>query len=155
MLYESAILGGTGSVGGYVANFSQFIGVRFVLAAPATTSRIGIHGVGSGTIFGAVVALSSLADFPDSTDLSTPDVRGSALITLVDPSAEVSAPLVLNLPAGVYALLFGSGILGATGDGAAPYTNTDIGTPSYYFSSGGLGGIYVDGGLSQVRMFLA
>ena len=49
----------------------------------------------------------------------------------------------------------GSGVLGASGSGAAPFNNPDNGTPSYFFASGGVGGSWTEGGFNQVRMFIS
>ncbi len=68
-----------------------------------------------GQVYAGVVALAGQFDIPDSTDLSTPDVVGVTLLTPISPSANVSANLVLTLPPGWYALVFGSGLFGATG----------------------------------------
>jgi hypothetical protein len=155
--FASATLGATGSpVGAFPMSSIQFLAVRFVLAAPGVTSNIGIHTVGSGTFFGAVVQLSTLADFPDSLDLSTPDVLGSVVMTFPALSAEVQAPLVLNLSAGTYALIFGSSILGASGTGAAAGFDPNIGTPSYFIENraGVPPFFYSNGGLNTVRMFI-
>jgi len=153
-LFESATLGPTGQGGGTSIS-DQFLAVRFTLASPATTSAIGLHATVSGTIFAAVVQLSSLSDFPDSLDLSTSDVLGSALIgSTGGSSAEASAPLVLGLSAGTYALIFGGNpVLGATGSGSMPSNNTDIGSPSYFFRNTS-GPAWTSGGFSRARMFL-
>ncbi len=138
-IFESGSLGPTGIPRGVVpgANVSStvFNGVRFQLTQPVATSQIGGHFVGSpgttDTFFGAIVALSNENDFPDSGNLSTDDVLGSTVISFPEPSAEVFGNLDLSLNPGWYALVFGSGLFGASGDGAMPLNNPDIGTPSY------------------------
>ena len=83
-----------------------------------------------GQIFGAIVRLDDFSDVPDSFDLSTPDVLGVSLLTPPGCSNEVSAPLSLELEPGTYALVFGSGLFGATGAAFAPTgSDSDIGTP--------------------------
>lgn len=153
--FETATLANTGSGGGYTLAASQFLGARFEVSSGVTTNQAGGHFSGSGEIFGAIVRLTGPTDFPDSTDLSTPDVVGSTLITLGHPSNEFSAPLAAALTPGWYALVFGSGTLGATGSGSAAFNNNDIGTPSYFFASGGVTGNYSDGGFSRTRFFLS
>lgn len=137
VIFESGTLGPTGiSQGSVVAtNISShvFTGVRFELAQPVVTSNVGGHFVDrdNGTFFGAIVALDHADDFPDSGDFSTPDVRGIATLTFPNPSAEVFGELELSLDPGWYALVFGSGLFGTSGDGAAPQNNMDIESPSY------------------------
>ncbi|MDZ4659158.1 MAG: hypothetical protein SH868_16425 [Bythopirellula sp.] len=139
MLFESGTLGPTGIPRGVIpgANVSAavFNGVRFQLTQPVITTQVGGHFVGSlgttDTFFGAIVALIDENDFPDSGDLSTPDVLGSTVIAFPEPSAEVFGDLTLALDPGWYALVFGSGLIGASGDGAMPLNNPDIGNPTY------------------------
>jgi len=142
IIFESGTLGPTGipwsdfedqTELGVNVNSEVFQGVRFELPAPAHISRIGGHFVAphSGTFFGAIVALDAGNDFPDSEDLSTPDVLGAALLTFPVSSAEVFGDLALLLEPGWYALVFGSGLFDATGVGGVPVNNTDIGTPDY------------------------
>lgn len=139
ILYESGTLGSTGIPRGTVpaANVSSvvFNGVRFQLAKPVITSQVGGHFVGSlgtsDTFFGAVVRLDNQNDFPNSGDLTTADVLGKVVLPFPAPSAEVFGNLTLPLDAGWYALVFGSGLFGASGDGAMPLNNPDIGAPAY------------------------
>jgi hypothetical protein len=56
---------------------------------------------------------------------------GVTTLTFPEPSAEVFGNLQLRLDPGWYALVFGSGLFGATGRGAAVLNNPDIGDPSY------------------------
>ncbi len=138
-IFESGTLGETGiprfAVPGANVSDTVFDGVRFELTQPVLTSQIGGHFVGSpnttGTFFGAIVELDDENDFPDSGDLQTPDVRGSAVFSFPEPSAEVFADLSVFLEPGWYALVFGSGLFETSGDGAMPLNNPDIGEPSY------------------------
>jgi MYXO-CTERM domain-containing protein len=68
---------------------------------------------------------------PDSGDLATPDVLGVTLITFPDPSMEAFGNLAVNLDPGSYAVVFGSGLFGTNGRGAAVANGTDIGDPNY------------------------
>ncbi len=137
MIFESGTLGPTGLEQGTVdatnINGSVFTGVRFQLTQPAITTQIGGHFVdrNNGTFFGAIVALDDESDFPDSGDLSTDDVLGSTELTFPVPSAEVFGDLNLALEPGWYALVFGSGLLGTNGNGAATRNNSDVGDPVY------------------------
>lgn len=134
--------GGTRPSGSYVSDFA-FTGVRFELIQPALSSRVGGHFViepgHDDSFFGAIVRLDSSSDFPDSGDLSSLDVLGQTLLSFPTASTEVFGPLELSLDPGWYALVFGSGQFGATGQGAALANNPDIGSPSYIGHQGGPG----------------
>jgi hypothetical protein len=139
IIFESGTLGTTGLSLGEVpsANVSNYVlnGVRFQVTKPVATTKIGGHFVGApgenGRLFGAIVSLDSASDFPDSGNLSTVDVLGSTLIEFPYPSSEVFGNLAVTLDPGWYAVVFGSGLFGATGFGAMPLNNPDIGTPTY------------------------
>lgn len=136
-IFESGTLGPTGLPQGSVSatniTFSVFTGVRFELTQPVLTAQVGGHFVSTtnGTFFGAIVALDDENDFPDSGDLSTPDVLGAATLTFPVPSAEVFGDLEVSLDPGWYALVFGSGLFGTGSDGAAPRNGMDIDDPMY------------------------
>jgi hypothetical protein len=141
VLFESGTLGPTGilysqlggTVPGTELNSSVFPGVRFQLIETVKTSRVGGHFVASsnGSFFGAIVALDDQDDFPNSIDLSTPDVLGVTTLTFPNPSEEVFGDLDLHLDSGWYALVFGSGLFGTSGSGGAVRNGEDIGNPQY------------------------
>lgn len=146
VLFESGTLGPTGipygGLGGGTAPGSSgvtpdvFSGVRFELSALAQTTRVGGHFVADPRIattsfFGAIIRLDDGTDFPDSGDLSTADVVGATVLAFPHPSAEVFSDLEVTLDPGWYALVFGSGLFGASGIGAAVLNNPDVGNPSY------------------------
>lgn len=144
-IFESGTLGPTGVswsdltsqvVPGTNVSDSVFVGVRFQLNEHVVTSEIGGHFVAaeSGTFFGAIVALDDDDDFPDSDDLTTPDVLGLTLLTFPMSSDEVFADLALPLDPGWYALVFGSGRFQATANGGAVRNGSDIDSPTYIVS---------------------
>jgi len=141
-IFADDIGGGTAPGGAIISDFA-FNGVRFEITQSVVTSRIGGHFVldssTADSFFGAIVQLDDATDFPDSGDLSTPDILGSAILTFPNPSAEVFSDLILQLDAGWYALVFGSGLFGATGEGGALLNNPDIGAPSYIAHQTGVG----------------
>jgi len=111
-----------------------FTGTIFELTRPATVTRIGGHFVGGyepNQFFGAIVALSGPSDFPDSEDLSTPDVLGVAQLIFPHPSDEVFGDLRITLEPNWYALVFGSGLFNTDGIGGAVRNNFDIGEQTY------------------------
>jgi hypothetical protein len=148
ILFESGTLGPTGltwdghfveGVGGTNVERAAFVGVRFELTQPVVTTHIGGHFLqrpeanpqGDGSFFGSIIELVDENDFPDSGNLSTPDVVGSTLLTFPDPSDEVLGALSLRLDPGWYALVFGSGLFGSSAGGVALRNNSDIGSPTY------------------------
>ena len=157
IIYQSATVTETGIRDGLQIAEGVYLGVRFEVADDYTTSAIGVHadifdGDGNSLLFGAIVELSGPTDFPDSLPLATPDVLGTTLFSqpLSQLSAVLSAPLVVSLTPGWYALVYGSGAFGASGVGTAPPGFPDIGTPLYFF---GLGE-YFEGGFGGVTMFV-
>lgn len=149
-IYESATLNGAGAtrqevadggIPGLSVGINAFVGVRFEMKHRAVTDQIGGHFVGpfsaEDTIFGAVVLLDGPQDFPDSIDLSTPDVLGWTLLQLPNESGDVFGSLRVDLEPGWYGLVFGGGyqnegLFGARALGGAMGTNDDIGNPSYF-----------------------
>jgi len=109
--------------------------VRLHLDQPVITSQIGGHFVkntgANESFFGAIVALADENDFPDSGNLSTPDVVGTTLLSFPEPSNEIFGAIAKPLSPGWYALVFGSGLFGATGRGVALNNGVDIGEPVY------------------------
>jgi hypothetical protein len=142
ILYESGTLGPTGvtwsdlssgAVPGINITGSVFNGVRFELTVSVITTEVGGHFASpmNGTFFGAIVELSGENDFPNSSDLSTSDVLGAAVLNFPGSSAEVYGDLALTLDPGWYALIFGGGLFGTAGSGGAVGNNPDIGVPAY------------------------
>jgi hypothetical protein len=142
VLFESGTLGTAGvswpdlvngAVPGTSVHSLYFPGSRFHLSERAITTRVGGHFAAefSGTFFGALVQLENESDFPDSTNLSTPDVMGTTVLTFPNPSAEVFGELSLSLEPGWYALVFGSGLFNTTGTGGTVRNGVDIENPSY------------------------
>jgi hypothetical protein len=136
-------IGGGTTPGGAVVSGVAFDGVRFEMTQTVITTRVGGHFVADpplGTsFFGAIVRLDDDMDFPNSGDLSTPDILGATLLTFPNPSAEVFGDLQVRLDPGWYALVFGSGLFGATGRGGSLLNNPDIGMPDYIGFQPGFG----------------
>ena len=142
-IYESGTLGQVGVTNadltnelasGTSINESVFAGARFEVTDAVTISRIGGHFLGrsNGTsFFGAIVRLENEFDFPDSCDLSSPDVVGATTLTFPDPSAEVFGNISLTIDRGWYAVVFGSGLFGTDGRGGAIRNGVDMGSPDY------------------------
>lgn len=143
MVFQSAEFGQTGLTrdqldsqdisASNVASFN-YVGVRFEIGSTTAITQIGGHFIGGfseDTFFGAIIALADGSDFPNSDDLSTPDVIGVTSMNFPHPSAEVYGGLQRTLDPGWYAVVFGTQRFGATGRGSAMRNGTDIGSPSY------------------------
>ena len=84
-------------------------------------------------LFGAIVAMNG--HLPSGSPLSDLEVLASTTFSSPGPSSDVTVPLSVALAPGDYALIFGSGLFGATGRGYMPFTNSDTaaGANSYFF----------------------
>jgi hypothetical protein len=140
--YQSGILGAVGQAGGSAISLQppdqQWLGVRFQTSTGGLIDGVGgnlsvYNFFGNGLIFASLVKLSGLSDYPDSTDLSTPDVLATTTFTGAYPSVDVVVPIgPVAVGPGTYALIFGSGQFGATGQGAMATDNTPVGTQSEF-----------------------
>lgn len=116
-----------------IVNDAQWIAHRFEVTDPLVnvTSVGGFFGerglVGAYDAFAAIVELSSLSDFPDSFDLSTPDTLATTAFGIADDTfGFVSTPFDVTLASGTYALVFGTGAFGATSIGTSPTSSTTM-----------------------------
>jgi hypothetical protein len=106
--------------------------MRFQLLSGAVVDGIGGNiaidpNIGDGRIFGALVKLTDMNDYPDSTDLSTPDVLAATAFSATPEIADVTAPIgPLTVGPGTYAVVLGSGLFGASGDGAMSINNPNF-----------------------------
>jgi probable HAF family extracellular repeat protein len=141
IIYESATLGPTGLTTGAVlsgGSFAQFVGARFAVSQTELVSDIGGHlGNSSGTLFGAIVSLSSPTALPTGSPFSLPEVVASTTFNAGTPSSDFLTPLSATLNPGEYALVFGSGQFGAgSTTGFMPTDNTDLPGASYFTWNG-------------------
>ncbi len=136
-LHESATLGVTGETGGVSVSDRAYVGSRFTLTDTVLVTHIGGHLVGAGDkqIFGAIVSLESPSALPSFAPSALADnVLASTAFAPGWPSIDVLVPLPVTLPPGDYALIFGSGTLGASGSGGMTVNNTDRVGASYFFA---------------------
>lgn len=146
---ESARLGTTGQTGqsgepviysNESIGSSQFLGWRFQLTDPLQVTDIGGHlatrpNVGNGEIFGAIVSLSSSNAVPQVNPFQLEEeVLASTSFNPGFPSRDVTVPLFVKLNPGNYALIFGTGLFGASGYGFMPDFQQDLPGSSYFFS---------------------
>jgi hypothetical protein len=149
VIYESATLGPIGQFGGTGVFSDQFVGARFEITAPTTVTAIGGHLYGSyDSIFGAIIALDSMDALPQGFPFAGGEVLASTAFTPDSPSTDYRTPLSVTLAPGTYALVFGTGQFGATGEGMMPSNNTDLPGASYFWWNGST---WQDGGFSSAR----
>jgi hypothetical protein len=143
VIFESASLGDTEVTweqvinqevaGSNVASFN-FVGARFQVTQAVRATQIGGHFVGGyeeTSFFGALVSLTGRDDFPDSGNLSTPDVLGVSILNFPHASADTRGDLSLRLDPGWYAVVFGTYLFGTNGRGATVRNGLDFGMQSY------------------------
>ena len=149
-LFESAKLGTPGAHKGFTLSANQWLGVRFTTAEPVQVSAIGGHitELVPGALFVAIFAVE------DSLPPSPPNVEDAFFVTTFagpEDSREVTIPADFHLPAGNWAIVFGSGAAGATGHGAMPGRDREIGSPKYFSKEGES---WSEGGFGKARFFI-
>jgi PEP-CTERM motif len=104
------------------------IGARF-----ADTARQSHNGAnGDGSIFGAIVQVDPVTGLPaNPVETLMSIVLGSAVFTPTT-DGDNSTPLSVTLQPGTYGLVFGSGLLGATGVADLLAGNDPVGSPSIF-----------------------
>jgi hypothetical protein len=135
VIYQSATMGPTGQTSGYGIDSYTFLGSRFYIGQQAQVTAIGGHmlsGWPEDDIFGAIVKLNSASDLPKGYPFSGTEVVAHVQFTPNYPSTDFRAPLSVTLAPGYYALVFGSGLYGATGTAIMPYAGqSDLPGASY------------------------
>ncbi len=122
VVLESAELGATGRIGGTSISESQFVGWRFEIGQPLAVERVGGHMLSfpdaPGDIFAAIVELQSIDSVPIGAPFTEEEIVATTTFRPPFPSDEVLVPFSATLLPGSYALVFGTGLFGATGEGA-------------------------------------
>jgi hypothetical protein len=114
---------------GLVLSSMFWPGFRFEVPAGAsvTTTAIGLNVQSSsaGTVFAALVRLTSMSDAPDAADLTGSDVLATTTVALPGGASSVTAtaPIGVTLTPGWYAAVFGTGAFGATIASASVHSN--------------------------------
>jgi hypothetical protein len=142
VIYESATMGTAGLTDGFGITSSQHVGSRFSIAQTTQITAIGGHMLqsGSGTLFGAIVELSSGTDFSNGFPMSGSDVVASTVFDPGFPGSDYRVALSVTLVPGDYALIFGTNAFGAangTGSMAQPSNQVFDPNTSFFASSGG------------------
>ena len=159
VIYESATLGTTGLTGGFIVGPNQYLGSRFTLSDTFEITSVGGHlalaGGGSGSSgFVAIIELGSL--IPGGFQFTGTTVLATALFDFDSLSILEVIPVSLILGPGDYALVFGSGLFGATAVGVMPTSGqtgaSDLvdGVGSYFFWNG-ITSNWQNGGFNAVR----
>jgi hypothetical protein len=132
IIHESASLGPTGRPGiGLSLGDIQYLGSRFSVDSVVEVESVGGHIQGSGTAFAAIVSLSSPTALPSGHPFDMTTIA-TTVFPYPDPSDDILVPMSATLSPGSYALIIGSGVFGADGDGTMPGNNVEIpGAASY------------------------
>jgi len=126
VIYESALLGPRTDSGSLI-NSQQMLGTRFHLDNAVELQRIGgAISFSSGTIFGAIFQLSSPTAFPSGNPFDTAPLAVTVFDVGYPLDWDIRVPLDATLAPGDYALMFGSGLYGATGWATATTSNIDV-----------------------------
>lgn len=137
VILESAPLGATGHNSGSSVTNTQFIGWRFQIDAPLDVDHVGGHLLEfePGGLFAALVSLPSINSLPAGAPFTADELVATTTFQAPFPSDEVTIPLNAELHPGSYALMFGTGLFGATGLGGMPNFNDQPDIPPTDISS--------------------
>ena len=115
LTFESSTLGPTDTTG-MVVSPAFYGGWRFLVpSCGVVLSEVGFHGDGEpGRFFAAIVRLDDMRAWPVNRDLTGPDVVAIRLFDYPAIRGDHSVPVDVTLDGGWYAVVFGSGGLGAT-----------------------------------------
>jgi len=132
----TGVLSGQGGFALLVSQF-QFPAVRFTLTQATQITAIGGNLVSNGStgnseIFGAIAMTDASTTFPGALPTVFQPIAETTFIPPNSDAKDTIVPLSAILAPGNYALIFGSGRFGATGEGGMPFMSGDIGNPSYF-----------------------
>lgn len=151
VIYESSTGNLNQSLGSAVST-TQYLGSRFTLIQTAKVTSIGgAFGTPGAEIFGAILEMSGL--LPQGTPFNGTEVLTTTLFTTTNVGDTI-APLSIYLPAGDYAVVFGTDLFGATGAATMDYngTNTPEGAGSYFYWNNG--SAWVNGSINNTRFIV-
>lgn len=115
-------MGTPGRIDGNSVSTAQWIGWRFQTDDLLSVRRVGAHLLSytdvPGDLFAALVKLDSISAVPHGAPFTEDEVVATTLIHGPFPSAETFVPMSATLAPSAYALMFGTGLFGATGEGA-------------------------------------
>ncbi len=131
-IYESATyVPVSGGYSGFLVTSDFWQGAAFTTTETHHVTALGGHirgDYGGDPLFLAIFPTDgSLPPAPPNTD----DAFFIQLVTPPTSPSDYSLPTDFMLPPGNWAVIFGSGMAGATGEGNMPQTNLEVGTPTY------------------------
>jgi hypothetical protein len=137
VLFESAIRTKTGQGGGTSVSggaTKQWLGARFHLSQDAAVTSVGGELVqfNGNALFAAIVRLDGPTSLPHGSPFDAQELLAETTFSAPAPSALVNVPLAVSLAPGDYGLVFGSGMFGASGEGAMP-SETNLSNSSYFY----------------------
>jgi hypothetical protein len=124
----------------------QFLGARFRISSPTMLSSVGGEFQNmTGTFFVALVPLASMTSLPVGNPAAGIPFNPGEVLAYQIFEADVGStpeiittPFSINLTPGVYGVVFGSGLYGATGypgaNGGMPEHATVAGSSSFFWS---------------------
>lgn len=138
IIYESAIFTTPGGTAGSAISANQFLGTPFSITEIVEVTAIGGHMVATAgnTIFGTIVPIPSPNFVPGVAPLEIESIALAS--TIFSPNATASdfkMPLSIVLNPGDYAVIFGSGLFGATGTAALINDNNVFIPNTFVFST--------------------
>ena len=118
-LFQTTLPPAPGQPGFSSLSNGQFLGNYFVLTAPAHIDSIGTYALAAdgGTIFGAILSVPNLTTAPTGNPFDG-TTKATATLRPGTTSSIVTAPVSVDLDAGTYVIVFGSGSFGATSTSA-------------------------------------
>jgi hypothetical protein len=128
IIYESATLANEGTdtmtLTSYTLDYTQYLASRFHIDDPVDVTSIGGHLIGDhNTLFGAILSLDSPSSLPTGDPINMSEVVAYGVFgsSEIYPSKDYRLPLSVVLDPGDYAVVFGSDLFGAFGDGGMIY----------------------------------
>ena len=124
----------------------QFLGARFTISSPTMLSSVGGEFQNmTGSFFVALVPLASMTSLPAGNPAAGIPFNPEEVLAYQIFEADVGStpeiittPFSINLTPGVYGVVFGSGLYGATGypgtNGGMPEHATVAGSSSFFWS---------------------
>jgi hypothetical protein len=134
LVLETATYTGN-DAGEYIVQDGRWIGAAFTLSSTQQITSVGgqFGGFPGGMIFAAMVPLASQTSLPNFTpsDIETYAIADVVFSVPQAVAIDYTVPLSVTLPAGSYAVIFGSGAFGASGFAGLGDLNDVVGTPNW------------------------
>jgi hypothetical protein len=143
-IFESAPPNGSGGLSGTSIEYDQIVGVQFVLDRQTRLTGLGGNLFGNKSIWAGLISLNEPFDVPacSSFEIRSCAIAETTIFISSDfgsrttTSADLHGPIDVVVPAGVYAILLGTGNefnLGTAGNAAMPMIHDSTNPYSYFF----------------------